>query len=1149
MKTIPPVCPEPEGQKYWRSLDQLAETPEFQQMVEREFPQGASELNDPVTRRYFVKLMSASALLAGVGLTGCRRPEEKILPFSKQPHGYTHGVPSYYASARPTRRGAVPLLVKSSDGRPTKVEGNSDHPAYQGNVNPEEASSQIKHGGTDLLTQASVLNLYDPDRAMRIAKDGKQVSQDVAFDFLADLSKKALEHEGDGIYFLMDHSSSPSRVRLQKLISEKYKQVRWFSYEPVNLAAADEAASGFYYRENLKVEYHLEQAERILSLDCDFLGAEQESFRLIRGFSRGRRVEKPEDNMNRLYVVEGLFTLTGANADHRLRVPTSQIVAITARVASEIQKAVGGKSVANFDELFSRYNFSEQENQWITECVKDLLDHRKKSVVCAGYRQPKVVHAMAHLINQMLENLGNTVIFYQSAGIAEGSIEKLAQRLNEGKVETLVIVGGNPAYNAPADLDFKNAIKKAKTVIRYGYYEDETTSLSTWSFPQAHYLESWSDARTGDGTLTPIQPLIEPLFNGVRELEFLARIGGLTPTSPYEIVRETFQHEIFQGKEKDNYSEEIWKKFLHDGYVGGSAGRSFLSEFDNQLISQAFEKVEVDAKPSANALEVVFHRDYKVDDGRYNNNGWLQELPDPVTKMTWENVILMSYKTAKELNLVVQNKENNRIEVPVVKVQIDGREVEGPVWVQPGMADYTLGLALGYGRTHSGRIGKGVGYNAYLVRSSHAPYIAVGAKITNTGKLFPLATTQDHWAMEGRPIIREANLEEYKKRPDFAKGMQMEEPSRMPHETPDGRLYPNPLDKAKDTAVHWWGMSIDLNQCIGCSACMMACQSENNIPIVGKEQIRNNREMHWIRIDRYYTSALPWKKADAPWKDDAERERQAETHMADPQMITQPMLCQHCEKAPCENVCPVNATVHDQEGLNVMVYNRCVGTRYCSNNCPYKVRRFNYFDYNKRPLDMLKEPYAAPLIHATDGEWDMSRWVKEPESSYRPDQEWELLKLVKNPDVTVRMRGVMEKCTFCIQRIEQAKIAQKVKARSSGDVEVPDGTFTTACAQACPAEAIVFGNIKDPNSRVSKLKAQERDYAVLEFLATKPRLTYMAKIRNPNPAIKDSFSEAPGSLKEYLDQHNENPFESHETGSKPEGHGHSAPEHAEKGAH
>jgi molybdopterin-containing oxidoreductase family iron-sulfur binding subunit len=1128
MKTIPPVCPEPEGQKYWRSVSDLSSTPEFQQMVEREFPQGASELNDPVSRRNFVKLMSASALLAGIGLTGCRRPEEKILPFSKQPHGYIHGKPDYFASARPIRGSAIPLLVKSNDGRPTKVEGNADHPAYLANLSPEELHAKGPRGGTDLFTQASVLNAYDPDRAMRFLKGGKEVQAAVALDYLSEFAKNSLANEGDGVCFLLDHSSSPSRQRLQKEISAKYKQVRWYSYEPVDLTMADQAASALYYHDSFKVEHHLERAHRILSLDCDFVGSEQETYRLMRGFTDGRRVESAKDDMNRLYIVEGVFSLTGANADHRLRVAPSQIVCFAARFLMEVQKATGGKAVADLAEVSARYKFTEKDEKWIAECVKDLVENRQKCVVLAGYRQPLVVHVMAHLMNQMLGNFGSTVSLYPTQKPEEGSISKLVERLNSGKVSTLVIVGGNPVYNAPADLDFAAAAKKAKEVIRLAAYEDETTAVATWQYPAAHYLESWGDVRTGDGTLTAVQPLIEPLFNGVRELEFLARIGGLETTKAYDIVRATFQAEVFGGKPADHYSEEIWKKFLHDGFVAGTAGRPSAPDFQQELINKIFAKVDLDSAPSASQLEVVFQRDYKVDDGRYNNNGWLQELPDPITKMTWDNVIVMSYKTGKELGLVVRNLENNRLKVPVISVEVQGRKVEGPVWFQPGMADYTVGLALGYGRVYKGRIGAGIGYNAYLVRTAHAPYIAAGAKVANTGKIHPLATTQDHWAMEGRPIIREANLEQFRKKPDFAKAMQMEEPSRMPHENPDGRLYPNPLDTAKDVAVHWWGMAIDLNQCLGCSACMVACQSENNVPIVGKEQVTNNREMHWLRIDRYYTSSLPWAKSGKPWNEDKDVEAQLESHMADPQMITQPMLCQHCEKAPCENVCPVNATVHDQEGLNVMVYNRCVGTRYCSNNCPYKVRRFNYFDYNKRTLQQLREPYPTPLLHSTEGEWDMARWAKSPESPYRPADEWELLKLVKNPDVTVRMRGVMEKCTFCVQRIEQAKIAQKVKARASAEIEVPDGAFTTACAQACPTDAIVFGNIKDPNSRVSKLKAQERDYAVLEFLATKPRLTYLAKLRNPNPAIEDAFAKDPGSLQEYSSNHHENLFEGHE---------------------
>jgi Fe-S-cluster-containing dehydrogenase component len=473
---------------------------------------------------------------------------------------------------------------------------------------------------------------------------------------------------------------------------------------------------------------------------------------------------------------------------------------------------------------------------------------------------------------------------------------------------------------------------------------------------------------------------------------------------------------------------------------------------------------------------VVFHRDYSVDDGRYSNNGWLQELPDPITKLTWDNAVLMSRATARARGL--QNGD-------VVEIATSSGKVQGSVWVQPGMADFSLGLALGYGRERSGRVGRGAGFNAYLCRGSAAPYIASGATLSKTGQTYQVATTQDHWSMQGRPIIREATLQQYAKFPDFAARMNFEEP-------PGARpLYENPLEQIGRNSLHQWGMSIDLNACIGCTACAVACQSENNVPIVGKQQVGLGREMHWLRVDRYYSGDPARQKRGRALNRDSEQ--QFEEWIDDPQVVYQPMFCQHCDAAPCENVCPVNATVHDHEGLNLMVYNRCVGTRYCSNNCPYKVRRFNYFDYNKRPLDAL---YRGPLAS-------------------RPHHELELAKLVKNPDVTVRMRGVMEKCTFCLQRIEAAKIAQKVRARASGDVQVPEGTFTTACAQACPAEAIVFGNLLDPNSRVSQLKRLDRDYTVLEFLATRPRLTYLAKVRNPNPGMPDYY-EMPLTFQEYV---------------------------------
>ncbi|MDQ6630804.1 MAG: 4Fe-4S dicluster domain-containing protein, partial [Verrucomicrobiota bacterium] len=743
--------------------------------------------------------------------------------------------------------------------------------------------------------------------------------------------------------------------------------------------------------------------------------------------------------------------------------------------------------------------------KWISECAKDLIANAKGSVVLAGYRQPLAVHIIASVLNSALGS--EAVVFRAAPESKSKTISELAKSLDAGEVDSLIILGGNPVYNAPADLNFSGACKKAKTVVRLGYSEDETFAVSTWHLPMAHYLESWGDVRTSDGTLAPVQPLIEPLFGGLTEIEVLARIAGESKTRPHDIVRETFK-EISKATDSDN----SWKKFLHDGFLEKSAAEPISAKANSSVIGAALKNLSAPTLPSAQNLEVTFYRDYKVDDGRYINNGWLQELPDPVTKMTWENVILLSAKTAKDLGLKIENKEDNRLTVPRIKIQLSNREIEGPAWIQPGQADNIIGLALGYGRTQTGRVGRGSGFDAYKLRTVASPYFAVGAKIISTGKTHPLATTQDHGAMEGRPIIREANLEQFKKNPKFAEGMNMEAPPGG-----DKPLYPNPLDKLKEKALHQWGMSIDLNSCVGCSACVVACQSENNIPIVGKQQVRNNREMHWIRIDRYYAGAV-----------------------TEPQMIHQPMLCQHCEAAPCENVCPVNATSHDEEGLNVMTYNRCVGTRYCSNNCPYKVRRFNFFDYNKRPLDQL---YKSPITSVNDGQWELLRWFKDVDKSPKPADEWELLKLVKNPDVSVRMRGVMEKCSFCLQRIEQAKISQKVKAGASGDIRLKESEGTipkTACQQACPAEAIVFGDISDSESRVSKLKAQDRDYTVLEFLLTKPRLTYLARVRNPNPSI-DQYKEMPASTKEFEDK-NGHPFEEMPHSAHGE-------KHSEKGAH
>jgi MoCo/4Fe-4S cofactor protein with predicted Tat translocation signal len=1088
-KTIPPVCPETEtGPSYWRSLDHLAATSEFREWAEREFPEGASELRDDWHRRDFMKLMSASFLLAGLGLTGCRRPVETIHPFAKQPEGYLHGVPKHFATSMPTRGSAIPLVVKSHEGRPVKVEGNPEHPLNAALT--DEAGHM--HGGTDIFAQASILNLYDPDRARRILHKGQNSTRERVFDALAAAAKKFAGVQGKGLCVLMERSSSPSRARLQQVLATQLPQARWFTYEPMDGAVAHQAAAKAFGKP-VHPLYRLDKARCILSLDADFITADDDSYLLIRGFSKGRRLKTASDEMNRLYVVESLMTVTGTNADHRLRLASSQIVALTMFMTAQMIEMGGQKDATPGATEFvnalldKSKGLPEVAKAWAVACVKDLMEHAGSVAVLAGERQPLEVHLLAHAMNFYLGRQNGVVSYLPDEQPAAGTLVELAKALNAGEVDTLVLLGGNPSYNAPADLDWPATQRKASTVIRLAYNEDETTPQCDWHLPKAHYLESWGDQRTADGTLVPVQPLIEPLFGGLTELEVLSRLGGLGVTRPYDIARETFKQVC-----GDENIEEKWKRYLHDGFLTGNASEAVGVEIDWPTIAPAVVALAVNEAPTAQKLEVAFARDYSVDDGRYTNNGWLQELPDPISKITWDNVIMLSQKTALDLGVVVVDRNRMDLSVPVIRITLGNRSIEGPAWIQPGMADGVVGVTLGYGRPAAGRIGRNVGYNSYPIRTTTGMGFASGARLEITDRRFPLSCTQNHWSMEGRPVIREANLDEFKKNPTFANALNMHEPPGP--RGADGQpkpAYPNPLDVAKQEATHWWGMSVDLNGCVGCSACVIACQSENNIPIVGKEQVNRGREMHWIRIDRYFAGPV-----------------------ADPQVINQPMLCQHCEAAPCESVCPVNATMHDNEGLNVMAYNRCVGTRYCSNNCPYKVRRFNFFDYNRRPITEL---YKSPLISFTDGEWEMKRWFKDRDRGSRPQDEWDLVKLAKNPDVTVRMRGVMEKCTFCLQRIEGAKITRKVKAGASADVAVPDGTFKTACQQACPADAIVFGNLRDPDSRITKAKSSERTYVVLEFLQTKPRVTYQARVRNPNARMPGYEAHPlPHSTDEYL---------------------------------
>ena len=1017
---------------------------------------GASELvEDGQSRRNFLKIMSASFAFAGIATlgAGCRRPEEKLEPFGKQPENYTFGDAQYFATAMPTRTGAIPLVVKSYEGRPVKIEGNALYPG--------------SNGSTDRYAQASILDLYDPDRARHFKHDGKVVSREEALSYLASLSEKFSSNLGEGLAFLAESSTSPSRARLQGIIANKFPKAKWFTYDAIDSGIHQRAATQAF-GQSVKPVFNFDKAKVVLSLDCDFLGGEDDAHNHIRKFTASRKVG---DGMSRLYAVESLFTLTGASADHRLRVNASLIAGIAAAISATVSHSKltlpAGVDAA-----------------WVTECAKDLMANRRKAMVVVGQRQPLEVHLLAQQINMALGAFTGPITLLPAVANNSHSLVEM----NLDAIDTMVVLGGNPVYHL-------TATTKPKNVVRLGYYEDETAEKCDWNFPATHYLESWGDATTSDGTTVLIQPLIQPLFGGVSELEFLARLTGDSETNAHDIVRVTF-----------GGSDEAWKKSLFSGFVEGSTPAAYAVP---SPISLSIPKIPAASVPSANSIEVVFFRDSKVDDGRYANNGWMQELPDPVTKMTWDNAVLISRKTARELG--VANGD-------VVEISLNGKSVKGPIWTQPGMADYSLGLALGYGRERAGRVGTGVGFNAYKIFSGK--YIETGATIKKTSETHVLACTQHHWSMEGRPAVREANLEEFLKEPEFAqeKFHGVEPPVVQ-------SLYPNPLDEAKKTALHQWGMTVDLNACVGCGTCVVACQSENNIPIVGKDQVLRGREMHWMRIDRYFTSDPKRKHNPSRFDLSADMNQTDENQqfaewIDDVQAVNQPMLCQQCESAPCESVCPVAATVHDQEGLNVMAYNRCIGTRYCSNNCPYKVRRFNFLDYNKRPLTELKGTiYSTTLTHKTDGEWDLLRWWKNPDSGMRSEDEWDLIKLSKNPDVTVRMRGVMEKCTYCTQRIEHAKISQKVKAGASDNVRLSEAAGTipkTACQQACPAGAIVFGDVSDANSSVSQLKLSPLNYSVLGNLLTKPRTTYLARVRNPNPAMPDYHD--PFSTEEYDSQ-------------------------------
>ncbi len=983
----------PDGPAYWRSLDELANTEEFQNFVAREFPSQASEFNDPAGRRQFLKLMGASLALAGV--SACtRQPEEMIVPYVRQPEDVIPGRPMFFATSMTAGGFGMPLLAENHLGRPTKLEGNPDHPASL--------------GATDVFGQAAVLSLYDPDRSrtLRYRGDTKTWAGFTAALQAALNTQRSLD--GAGLRILTEPITSPTLIEQLHRILTDLPEAKWHQWDAVygTVQAGGPAATPLY---------HFKNADVVVSLDADFLGFGPSAVRYTKDFSSRRRIGTPADQQNRLYVVEPVPTLTGAKAAHRVAVKARDVHGVASALATAV-----GVSAPESGAL------SEAIQKVLPVMAQDLMDHRGRSVVVAGPHQPAAVHALARAMNEALGNVGSTVIYTApvAAGPADGaaSLSSLVEDMNASKVDVLLVLGGNPVFTTPADIGFSEALGKVGTRIHLGLYYDETAELCDWHVPEAHFLESWGDARAFDGTVSLQQPLIAPLYDGRQAVELLSALNGAPGRTPAELVKDYWTRAFTSGDFTDPAGapfatvEAFWRSVLHDGFI---ASTSLLR--DGAEVPMAPANDAFDAPPaSATGLEVVFRPDPTVLDGRYANNGWLQELPKPLSKLTWDNAVYVSFTTAEQNHL--KNED-------VIEITLGGRTVKMPVWVMPGTADDVLVVHFGYGRRKAGRVGSNIGANPFVIRTAQAPWFESGASMVRTGETHTLASTQTHFAMEGRNSVRIVDAVDYQADPAIVK--------HMGHKPADNlTLYP-----PREYNGNKWGMAIDLNACTGCSVCIAACVAENNIPVVGKDQVKRSREMHWIRVDTYF-----------------------EGDPAEPSgTYHQPLPCQQCEDAPCEVVCPVAATVHSDEGLNDMVYNRCVGTRYCSNNCPYKVRRFNF---------MLYSDFTTPELKAQ-----------------------------RNPDVTIRSRGVMEKCTYCVQRINHARIDAK-----TGERPIADGEIQTACQQACPADAIVFGDLNSPDSQVSKLAAQDRNYGLLEDLGTRPRTTYLAVVRNPNPALPSETS-------------------------------------------
>ena len=979
MPSLKPIADE--HSRMWRSLGELA--PATTSGAHPLHSHAAWLLLEDADRRQFLKRMSASLALAG--LAGCtREPQEPILPYVDVPPGQVAGQPRFYATAATHAGGALGILVETNMGRPTKIEGNPNHPASL--------------GSTDVFAQAAVLDLWDPDRSQAVTHQGEISTWDA---FASALQRRLLtlaQRQGEGLRILTETVSSPTLAAQLAALLARYPKARWHQYDPIN---RDPAYDGTRRAFGVPLEtlYRFDRARCVLSLDADFLGTGGARVRAARDFVQLR--SDSATAANRLYAVATTPSLTSAFADHALPLRPTDIERVARHVARRLGIAVAAPDAVE-----------GAAPSWLAACVSDLRANRGASLVVAGDTQSPLVHALAHAMNAALGNAGSTVAYIDpivanTANQSE-SLRALAGDMAAGAVDTLMVIGGNPAYSAPAGVPFAAALAKVPMSVRMGLYDDETSARCQWHLPAAHFLEAWSDARTYDGTVTIMQPVIAPLYAGRSAHELVSLLDGGVARSGYDLVREHWRPQLGGDFELG------WNTALRDGVVAGTAFRErsvalrdgALAE-DRPAASETSGTAPSPVSTDAEPLELIFAPDPSVWDGRYANNAWLQELPRPLTKLTWDNAALVAPALARRLGLANGD---------VVEIEHLGVRVEAPVWITPGHADGAFTVNLGYGRTHAGRVGDIHGFDAYALRTADAPWLATGIAVRKTGKTHRFATTQHHHAMAGRDLVRTTT------RAAFAR-----DPRSATEPTP-GTLY-----APFEYLGYKWGMAIDLGACIGCNACTIACQAENNIPTVGKDEVARGREMHWIRVDRYYEGP-----ADAP-----------RTHF-------QPVPCMQCQRAPCEVVCPVEASVHDSEGINVQVYNRCVGTRFCSNNCPYKVRRFNFFQYS--------------------------------------DETTESLKAGRNPEVTVRMRGVMEKCNYCLQRISNARIEADKQDR-----RIRDGEVVTACEAACPTRAITFGDMNDPASRVNARKASPLDYALLAELNTEPRTTYTAKLRNPNP--------------------------------------------------